>query len=340
MQKVLVAMSGGVDSSTTAFKLLQSGYEVSGITLDMGRKCDNTTIQEATAIAKKLGIKHHVLDVQDKFNSDVINYFINSYKSGETPNPCVVCNRFIKFEKIIEFMLKNNFDFMATGHYAKIIYNNGIYSLHKANCLDKDQSYFLSMLKYDFLQYIKFPLGDEASKDLVREEAKNFDIKLSQKKDSQDICFIETNYKDFLKDKIEVKEGLIKHINGEILGKHNGFINYTVGQRKGLGISYKKPIFVVRFDTINNVVYVSDDENDLYNDKLYVKNINILSPVDENKNYMIKLRSTHVGNYGKIKLLENNRAEVILNDKSRAITSGQLACIYDNDKVVCAGWIE
>ena len=334
-------MSGGVDSSTTAFKLLKYGYTVAGITLSMGRNCDSKNILDARAIANKLGIKHYVLDVRDKFNSDVINYFINSYKLGETPNPCVMCNRFIKFKEIIEFMLKNNFDFMATGHYAKIMYNDdNVYSLHKANCLNKDQSYFLSMLKYDFLQYIKFPLGEEFSKDLVREEAKNFDFELSQKKDSQDVCFIETTYKDFLKDKVEFKPGLIKHVKGEILGKHSGIVNYTIGQRKGLGISYNKPVFVVRFDAINNVVYVSDDENDLYNDKLYIKNVNILSQVNENKNYTIKLRSTHAGNYGKIKLLENNRAEIVLKDKTRAITSGQLSCVYDDDKVVCAGWIE
>ena len=340
MVKILVAMSGGVDSSTTAFKLLQSGYEVSGITLNMGRNCDNKSILEAQSIAKKLKINHYILDVKNDFNLNVLDYFVSSYKSGETPNPCVMCNRFIKFEKIIDFMLKNGFDFMATGHYAKIIYNNNIYSLHKANCLNKDQSYFLSMLKYDFLKYIKFPLGEEKSKDNVREEAKNFDVELSQKKDSQDICFIETNYKDFLKDKIEAKEGLIKHINGEILGKHNGIINYTIGQRKGLGISYKKPIFVVRFDTIDNIVYVSDDENDLFNDKLYIKDVNILSQVDEKKDYLIKLRSTHSGDIGKVELLENNRAQIMLNGKTRAITSGQLACIYDNDKVICAGWIE
>ena len=328
-------MSGGVDSSTTAFKLLKEGYEVAGITLSMG--CND--VKDAIETAKKLGIKHYVLDVKNNFDNNVINYFINSYKLGETPNPCVMCNRYVKFEEVISFMKNNNFDYIATGHYANIYYDNNIYTLNKAKDLSKDQSYFLSMLKYDFLQYIKFPLGQEISKNNVRKEAESFDVNISKKKDSQDICFIEKDYKDFLKDKVEFKSGIIQHLNGEVLGKHSGIINYTIGQRRGLGISYKKPIFVVRFDVINNIVYVSDNEEDLFNDKVYIKDVNILSNIEENKEYFIKLRSTHNGDIGKIKLLDNNKAEIILNNKTRAITKWQLACIYDNDKVVCVGWI-
>lgn len=335
MKRILVAMSGGVDSSTTAFKLLKAGYEVAGITLSMG--CNS--FDDAVKAAKKLGIKHYVLDVKKNFDSNVINYFINSYKAGETPNPCVMCNRYVKFEEVINFMKDNNFDYIATGHYANIFCNNGVYTLNKAKDLNKDQSYFLSMLKYDFLQYIKFPLGQEISKDDVRKEAENFDVNISKKKDSQDICFIEKDYKDFLKDKIEFKSGLIQHINGEILGKHNGIINYTIGQRRGLGVSYKKPIFVVRFDVINNIVYVSDNEEDLFDDKVYIKDVNVLSNVEDNKEYLIKLRSTHGGEIGKVRLLENNKAEIIMNNRARAITKGQLACVYDEDKVICAGWI-
>lgn len=335
MKRVLVAMSGGVDSSTTAFKLLKEGYEVAGITLSMG--CND--VKDAIEVAKKLDIKHYVLDVKNNFDNNVINYFINSYKLGETPNPCIMCNRYVKFEEVISFMKNNNFDYIATGHYANIYYDNNIYTLNKAKDLGKDQSYFLSMLKYDFLQYIKFPLGQEISKNNVRKEAESFDVNISKKKDSQDICFIEKDYKDFLKDKVEFKSGIIQHLNGEVLGKHNGIINYTIGQRRGLGISYKKPIFVVRFDVVNSIVYVSDNEEDLFNDKVYIKDVNILSNVEENKEYFIKLRSTHNGDIGKIKLLDNSKAEIILNNKTRAITKGQLACIYDNDKVVCAGWI-
>ena len=338
--KVIIGMSGGVDSSTAAFNLSKEGHDVAGVTLSMGRKCDDVAISDAKSVAKKLGIEHYVLDVKEKFNRDVLEYFINSYRSGETPNPCVVCNRFIKFEELLNFGKNKGFDFIATGHYANIICSNGKYFLCKAKSLEKDQSYFLSMLKYEFLPYIKFPLGQEISKDLVREKAKNFDENIAKKSDSQDICFIETNYKDFLKDKIISAYGLIKHINGEVLGKHNGIINYTIGQRKGLGISYKKPIFVVRFDVVNNIVYVSDDEKDLYSDRLYIKNVNILFTPNENKEYLIKLRSAHRGDFGKIKLLDKDRAEIILNNRARAITKGQLACVYDDDKVVCAGWIE
>lgn len=338
MTKILVAMSGGVDSSTTAFRLLKEGYEVEGITLNMGRTCDKSVIEGAKIIAQKLDIKHHVLDVGNKFNKRIIDYFINSYKSGETPNPCAMCNRFIKFEEMINFLKEKDFDFLATGHYANIFFENGKYTLNKAKCHDRDQSYFLSTLKYDFLQYIKFPLGQEITKDNVREEAKNFDEEIAAKKDSQDICFIEKDYKDFLKNKISSKSGQIKHINGDVLGEHNGIINYTIGQRKGLGISYKKPIFVVRFDIENNTIYVSDNENDLYNDRLYINNVNVLA--DLRPEYLIKLRSTHKGEMGRVNLLENSRAEIILNNKTRAITKGQLACFYDGDKVVGSGWIE
>ncbi len=339
-KKIVVAMSGGVDSSTTAFKLLKNGYEVIGITLAMGRTYDKKAIEDAKKVASTIGIEHKVLDVNDQFKSNVIDYFINSYLSGETPNPCAVCNKFVKFKIIIDFMKEINADFVATGHYAKIINNNGNYELHKATCLDKDQSYFLSNLNYEYLKYIKFPLEDENSKNDVRKNAQEINSYIANKKDSQGVCFIETDYKKFLADNVKsvFKYGEIRHINGKILGKHNGIVNYTIGQRRGIGVSYGRPIYVVKFDIENNIVYVGD-EKDLYSDNLVIEKLNLLSSLSEDKIYTIKLRSTHTGQSGKIKLLDNNKAKVNFLEKTRAVTKGQLCCIYDGDLVVGSGWI-
>ncbi len=339
-KKIVVAMSGGVDSSTTAFKLLKNGYEVIGITLSMGRNCDEKAIEDAKKVASIMEIEHKVVDVNNQFKSNVIDYFINSYLSGDTPNPCAICNKFVKFKVIIDFMKEIGADFVATGHYAKIINNDGNYELHKANCLEKDQSYFLSTLNYEYLKYIKFPLEEENNKDDVRKIAQKISQHIATKKDSQGICFIDKDYKKFLADNVEsiFKKGDIKHINGKILGKHNGIVNYTIGQRRGIGVSYGKPIYVVKFDVENNIVYVGD-ESDLYFDNLLIKNLNLLSNLFEDKIYTIKLRSTHKGQDGKIKLLCNNMAEVKFLEKTRAITKGQLCCIYDGNLVVGSGWI-
>ncbi|MBO4957123.1 MAG: tRNA 2-thiouridine(34) synthase MnmA [Rickettsiales bacterium] len=342
MKTVLVGMSGGVDSSVSAIKLLKEGYNVVGATLSMGRGCDISAIVDAKIVCEKLGIEHHVIDVSYNFKNKVIDYFVNSYLNGETPNPCSVCNRTVKFQEMINFMKKISADYIATGHYAKIIYNGNKYELHKADCLEKDQSYFLSTIKYEFLQYIKFPLAEEISKNNTREEAKNVGLHVFDKQDSQDVCFIDNNdYKKFLisVDDNICKEGEIKHLNGKILGRHNGIINYTIGQRKGLGVSYNKPIFVVKFDIKDNIVYVSDDENDLFNDIFYINNLNKLTEIKENYEYTVKIRSTHSGQLGKVELINENEAKIVLNEKTRAITKGQLCCLYDGSMVVGSGYI-
>lgn len=344
MKKVIVAMSGGVDSSVTAYKMMEEGYDVTGITLSMGRNCDEVAINDAKKVAKKLGIKHEVLDVSKDFDKNVINYFVNSYLLGETPNPCAKCNKFVKFKSIIDFAKENNYDIITTGHYAKIIKNNSVFELHKGNDLKKDQSYFLAMIDYDFLKYVQFPLHDIRDKTDTRELAKKIGLHVAEKKDSQDICFInDNNYKKFLANEknILIQKGLIKHVNGQVLGEHNGIINYTIGQRKGLNISYNVPLYVIELDGKNNIVYVGSD-NDLYKNTLTIKDINILNSLMYNSDieFIFKLRSTHLGQKGKIKLLENDRAEITLNENSRAITKGQLCVAYLNDMVVGGGWIE
>ncbi|MDR1203373.1 MAG: tRNA 2-thiouridine(34) synthase MnmA [Tannerellaceae bacterium] len=333
---VFVAMSGGVDSSVSAYKMLQEGHNVIGVTLDMKRKGDQEAVDDARIVADKLKIEHIVLNTSDDYKDKVLEYFKNSYIGGETPNPCVMCNRFVKFKFLIDLMREKGGDFIATGHYARIINSDGEFKLFRAKNLKKDQSYFLSYINKEYLQYIKFPLGDVVSKDDVRRIASEIGLHNALKHDSQDICFIDTDYKDFLKkNDVNFKKGLIKHVNGEILGKHDGIINYTIGQRRGLGIAYEKPIYVVKIDAADNVVYVGDEE-DLFNRTFKIRNLNALGDIDGKTEYTFKLRSTHIGQNGFINL---DDMTVTLNEGSRAITKGQLCVMYNGEQVVGSGWI-
>lgn len=338
---IIVAMSGGVDSSMTAYKMLKEGYNVIGATLEMGRGCDKISIQDAKQVCKKLNIEHFILNVKEDFHDKVLNYFYDDYINGKTPNPCARCNREVKFKTIIAFMKEKNADFITTGHYAKIINNNGIYELYKSFDKLKDQSYFLSTLKYEDLQYIKFPLQD-INKTEVRELANKINLHIANKTDSQDACFIETNYKDFLNKyfNIQNKKGFIINTKKQIIGEHNGILNFTLGQRKGLGISNIDILYVIDLDPINNLVIVGGEE-ELMNNQFYINNINILNNAiyNDNEEFLFKLRSTHKGEAGKIIMLDDNNAKIILNNKARAITKGQLCAIYKNDLVIGSGWI-
>jgi tRNA-specific 2-thiouridylase len=333
---VIVAMSGGVDSSVSACKMLQEGFNVVGVTLDMKRKGDRESVEDAKRVATKLGIEHITLDAEDDYREKVIEYFKNSYLSGETPNPCVMCNRFIKFKFLIEFMKERGAYYIATGHYAKIIEFGGDFKLFKATNLKKDQSYFLSYIRKEYLQYIKFPLQDVSTKDDTRKIASDIGLHNADKHDSQDICFIDTDYKDFLKiNQVEAKKGLIKHVNGEILGEHEGIINYTIGQRRGLGVQLEKPIYVVKIDAENNIVYVGDNEY-LYNKSFKIKDLNLLDEVIGSTEYDFKLRSSALAEKG---YLDLESLVVKLNNGSRAITKGQLCSIYKGEQVVGGGFI-
>lgn len=340
MKKIVVAMSGGVDSSVSAYLLSKSGYDIVGITLVMGRCCDKQSVEDAAKVANQIGIKYDTLDVSEDFKKDIMNYFLESYKSGETPNPCARCNRIIKFKKILDYMYDIGADYMATGHYARIINNSkNEYNLCKAKNLEKDQSYFLSTIKYDYLKFIKFPLGNFKSKAETRKIARQNNIIVANKNDSQDVCFIDSNCGDYLEKNINNSlVGFIKNLKGEILGKHEGIFKYTIGQRRGLGISYKEPLFVVKLDSLSNTVYVGSNE-DLYSDRVYLNNFNKLSKFEIGKEYIIKLRSAHAGQPGFIELIDEKNVIIKLKNPARAITKGQLCCIYDNDIVVGSGWI-
>ncbi len=346
MAKVVVAMSGGVDSSVSALLLRQKRYDVIGLTFRMGRRCDEQSIKDATFVAKQLSIKHDVLDVSEAFGGNVIDYFVETYRIGQTPNPCAKCNKLVKFKSLMDYGRALGADYVASGHYARIIkYDTadedglGTYSLCKAKNLEKDQSYFLSTLDYEYLKFIKFPLGNFSSKAEVRKIAKMNNLVVADKGDSQDVCFIDGTCNDYLKDKIGlVSGGYIKHVNGKILGRHNGIFNYTIGQRKGLGVSYGEPLFVVKIDSIANTIYVGSN-NDLYSDKVYLYNFNRLSRIERAKEYFVKLRSTHSGQVGFVESIDENNIVLKLQKPARAVTKGQLCCLYDGDIVVGSGWI-
>lgn len=335
MKKVVVAMSGGVDSSVCAYLLKQEGYDVVGATMKLiDNDSTNQSINDAKDVCDSLGIKHYVFDLVNEFKDIVISNFIDSYKNGETPNPCVVCNKYFKFGYFYEEVKKLGYDYMATGHYARVIDDKLVFS----NTSNKDQSYFLYGINKDVLNHVIFPLEKYNSKDEVREIAKKANLKVFSKKDSQEVCFVPNDdYKAFLKGKIDnIKSGNIILTDGTILGKHNGLINYTIGQRKGLNIGYKEALYVVDLDTVNNNVIVGTND-DLMHDELIAENINLL--VDELPNELYaKVRSR--GNLKEVNVvLEDNKMMVTFKEKERAITKGQSVVLYDKDKTCLGGGI-
>lgn len=340
-QKILVAMSGGVDSSTVLAKLLHEGYEVEGATLNFGNFCSSIGIEDAKKVAKQLGIKHHIINCEKNFENKVIKYFSEEYVNGKTPNPCVKCNREIKFKELLDFREKIGADYLATGHYAKISNNNGIYYLEKSFDIIKDQSYFLSQLKYEYLQYIKFPL-ENLTKVEVRNIASNIGLAVAKKPESQDVCFTKgKDYKTIISNYYKTHKGDILHINGTKLGEHNGIINYTQGQRKGLGIGYKEPLFVINIDPINNIIYVGS-ESDLYKTNLIVKSVNLLDLTIKNEveyEFFVKLRSTNNPNKAKVIFYNNNTANITLLEQSRNVSRGQVCCFYKGNRVIGSGYI-
>ena len=315
---VVVAMSGGVDSSTTAYLLQKEGYNIAGATMRLID--DEKAINDAKEVCQKLGIKHYVFDLTKEFKEIVINNFIESYKSGQTPNPCVLCNKKFKFGLFYQKAKEElNADYIATGHYAKV--ENG--KLISSNTINKDQSYFLYGIDKEVLKHVIFPLEKYKSKDEVREVARSAGLSLSNKKDSQEVCFIPNDdYPKYLEEymKEKAKPGNIYLEDNTIIGKHHGLIYYTIGQRKGLNISYKEPLYVLEIDTKNNALIVGPNKS-LFKTQLLANNINIL--VDElPSNVLAKIRSRGDKQEATIEK-EDDKILVTFKEPVRAITKGQ-----------------
>ncbi|MCR5727765.1 MAG: tRNA 2-thiouridine(34) synthase MnmA [Lachnospiraceae bacterium] len=396
MKKVVVGMSGGVDSAVAAYLLKKQGYEVIGVML---RTWDSTAeewqegestgfevvqnkcceIDDASDVAKMLGIEFHAFNAVSDFRNHVVEPFICEYACARTPNPCIECNRYVKFEKLLYFANVLGADYIATGHYAKKVkLPNGRYTVQKSDAAKKDQTYMLYKLTQEELERVLFPLGDY-EKPQIREIAKEAGIPVAEKKDSQEICFIpDDDYAKFVKKHISCitnkfdtmsdnmvfnndtgfvvgseestsknyqnafKEGDFVDKDGNVLGRHNGLIHYTIGQRKGLGLSMGHPVYVCRLDAHHNRVVIGDEE-DLYTDKVKIRDYNFLSipepTIGDSLRANVKVRYHHPGENAEIKRISEDKLLLTFEKPVKSATPGQSAVFYDDNMYVIGGGI-
>ena len=343
-KKVLLGMSGGVDSTASVIVLKNLGYDVIGATY---RLTDDESVDQSIAdaknAAKKLGIEHIVVDYRKDFKDKVIADFINEYMIGHTPNPCVVCNKNIKFGNFLKTADEMGIKYVASGQYAKIDIRNGKYYVVKAKNLIKDQTYFLYTLKESILDRVLFPMGDMPSKDDTRQLVKDAGIEIFSKKDSQEICFIKNmKYTDYISrnSNLVSKKGNFVDVNGNVLGKHEGIVNYTIGQRKGLGIALGKPAFVVDINYENNTVVLGDND-DLFKDELKLYDYNFINDEYNKDNINLTAKIRYAAKEEKVLVKkEDDHILVKFENPVRAITKGQSVVFYDGDILVGGGLIK
>jgi len=353
--KIVVAMSGGVDSSTVAGLMKKEGYKVIGITLKLyddvssSKKsrqcCAGQDIMDAKRVAQQLNIDHKILYYQKKFKEDVIDSFIDSYVSGETPIPCVQCNQTVKFRDLYTYAKELKADALITGHYVNRIQKNNNAEMYRASDYSRDQSYFLFSTTQEQLNFLRFPLGKMHKKE-TREIASELKLNVADKPDSQDICFVPNGDYASVIERFRpssFKQGNILDVKRKIIGQHKGIINFTVGQRKGIKIAHSKPLYVINIDAKKNEVMVGT--KDFLNiNKIYLKNINVLSKIEiEKDNIFIKVRST--GRLIKAKINLNKKCtEVDLLESETGVSPGQACVFYSKnkigDKVLGGGWIK
>ena len=352
--KVVVAMSGGVDSSVVAALMKEEGYNVTGITLKLyddakpskeGRQCcAGQDILDAKRVSEKLNINHEILFYQKKFKSEVIDSFIDSYVSGETPIPCVQCNQTVKFRDLFKYAKDMNADALVTGHYVSRIQKNGHANMYRAKDQNRDQSYFLFSTTQEQLDFLRFPLG-QIDKLETRSIAQKLKLNVADKPDSQDICFVPNgDYSSVIKKfrPESFKKGKILDVHGNQIGEHEGIINYTIGQRKGIKISNDKPLYVININAANNTIIAGAKEL-LEIKEIKLKNLNILGEEKDFKNFInIKVRST--GKFLKAKtMISEDTAKVEILDSETGFSPGQACVFYSKDdlgdKVLGGGWI-
>ncbi len=354
--RVLVAMSGGVDSSVAAALLIEQGYEVIGATMQVwdysncditegsGTCCSSIDVDDARSVADRLHIPFYVLNCEAKFKASVIDPFLQAYLDGQTPLPCVNCNTYLKFDHLIKKMKELECDYLATGHYAQIVFNENQIAQIKTSTDDwKDQTYFLFTIDPEIVPKLLFPIG-HLKKPQVREIAEQKKLIVAKKKDSTGICFVgNKGYEQFIRENVssavlKTKAGLLKRYpEGEIMAEHEGIHLYTIGQSKGLGMTYHEKLFVIKIDADTNTVWVGDEKY-LFKNEVQVIETKFLTEVEDGSEYDVKIRYQQYG--AKAQVFKTDRGlKIVFKEPQRAITPGQAAVLYKNQRLIGGGWI-
>lgn len=356
MSKVVVGMSGGVDSSVAAYLLKEQGYDVIGVTMQIwqdeeqvmqeenGGCCGLSAVDDARRVAAALEIPYYVMNFKKEFKEHVIDYFVEEYQNGRTPNPCITCNRYVKWESLLQRSLSIGAEYIATGHYARVVQlENGRYTLRRSATLAKDQTYALYNLTQDQLKRTLMPVG-EYTKEEVRSIAEKINLRIASKPDSQDICFVpDGDYASYIEEEagVKVPEGNFVLTDGTVLGRHKGITHYTVGQRKGLGLALGYPAFVLEIRPETNEVVIGTKEESMTT-QLVARNLNFMSIEDltEPLHVFTKIRYNHRGAWCTIEKTGEDEILCTFDEPQRAVTPGQAVVFYDGEYVLGGGTIQ